>query len=146
MGVDDIPMETLYGDHSVAFLHELFSQCFDSSVVPEAWRRGIVTPIPKCSTADPRVPLNYRGITLSSHIYKLYCSVLNDRLTSWIEDNGLLCDEHNGFRPGRSCQDQLLAFTNIVNTRKNVDNKPLDALSTLAKLMTGLIELNCGLS
>ena len=120
MGVDNIPVETLCSDNTIDLLHTLFAQCFSSSVVPEAWRRSIVTPIPKCSTSDPRVPLNYRGIMLSSHIYKLYCSVLNDRLSDWVEQSDLLCDEQNGFRPGRSCGDQLSTFTNIINTRRKM--------------------------
>ena len=118
MGVDCIPSEALNNETSVDFLHTLFKQCFESGIIPESWRRGIVTPIPKCSTADPRIPLNYRGITLCSHVYKLYCSIMNERLTGWVEDSDILCDEQNGFRSGRSCLDQLSSFTNIIDTRK----------------------------
>ena len=35
-----------------------------------------------CCVSDQRVPLNFRGITLSSQVYKIYCSILNDRLMS----------------------------------------------------------------
>ena len=55
--------------------------------------------------SDPRVPLNDGEITLSSHVYKIYCSFLKDRLLSWVEGNNLLCDEQNEFRPGRNCLD-----------------------------------------
>jgi hypothetical protein len=46
------------------------------------WCKGIFTPISKCSTSDPRDPLSYRGITLALSAYKLYCSILNNRLDS----------------------------------------------------------------
>ena len=57
-----------------------------------------INPIPKANTADPRDPLPYRGITLAPATYKLYCSVLNERLDKWLSRNNTLVDEQNGFR------------------------------------------------
>ena len=57
----------------------------------------IINPIPKNPKDDSRNPLNYREITITSSVYKLYCYVLNYRLTSWIENNSILCDEQDGF-------------------------------------------------
>ena len=34
--------------------------------------------------------MNYRGITVACATYKLYCSVLNNRLTKWVEHNDIL--------------------------------------------------------
>ncbi|CAC5407977.1 unnamed protein product [Mytilus coruscus] len=39
--------------------------------------------------------LSYRGITLASVSYKLYCGVLNSRLTYKLDDIDFLCDEQN---------------------------------------------------
>ena len=50
--------------------------------------------------------------------YKLYCNILNDRLTQWVDDNDLLADEQNGFRKERSTVDQLSSLTNIIEVRK----------------------------
>ena len=69
--------------------------------MPQEWSRGIISPILKDVNADPRDPLNYRGITITSLVYKIYCSLLNHRLSHWIESNNILCDEQNGFRSGR---------------------------------------------
>jgi hypothetical protein len=41
--------------------------------------------------------LSYRGISLSCTMNKVYCSILNDRLTNWSEDNSKLVDEQNSF-------------------------------------------------
>lgn len=103
VGVDGIPVEVLRGEAAIQFLHRLFVVCFESCRVPAEWRRGVINPIPKNATADPRNPLNYRGITLAPSMYRLYCSVLNTRLVAWADVNGLLADEQNGFRAGRSC-------------------------------------------
>ena len=117
-GVDCIPVEVLRNDTAVAFLHVLFNICFDNGIVPSEWGKCIINPIPKSSTADRRDPLSYRGISLAPAMYKLYCSVLNRRLTSWAEQNGKVVDEQNGFRKGRSTTDHILSLTSIIDTRK----------------------------
>ena len=64
----------------------------------ETWPRGIINPILKVSTSDPRDPLSYRGITLSVITYKVYCRVLNERLLRWNEQQNIIVNEQNGFR------------------------------------------------
>ena len=52
-------------------------------------------------------------IALAPAAYKLYCKLLNRRLSQWIDDNNGLADEQNGFRKGRSIVDQIAPLTNI---------------------------------
>ena len=118
MGIDEIPIEVLKNDTALEFLHKLFNICFDSGRIPTLWSRGIIHPIPKNSTVDNRNPLCYRGITLASAAYKLYCGVLNNRLSNWAEDNNKIVDEQNGFRKGRSTIDHISTLTNIIEIRK----------------------------
>ena len=65
-----------------------------------------------------RDPNEYRGITLAPVVYKIYCSVLNARMTAWCERNDILCDEQNGFRKGRSTIDHISTLTSIIESRK----------------------------
>jgi hypothetical protein len=88
--------------------------------------KGIITPIPKCSTSDPRDPLSYRGITLAPCAYKLYCSILNNRLVTWLDTRDIIHDEQNGFRKSKSTIDHLSTLTCIIESRK------LRKLSTFA--------------
>ena len=120
VGYDDLPVEALDNTNAIAFMHNLFRECYAQSIVPSVWLKGIINPIPKNHTQDPRDPLNFRGITLACSMYKLYCSVLNARLTKWAETNELIADEQNGFRAERSCLDQLSSLTNIIETRKSL--------------------------
>ncbi len=83
-GIDDIKSEVLQNPTSLTILHRLFNVCFDTGIVPKIWSKGIINPLPKSSTTDPRDPLQYRGITLAPAAYKLYCRVLNERLTTWV--------------------------------------------------------------
>ena len=107
VGPDKIPYEILKFPSVIDALYSLFNFCLDSGLIPSIWRKAIITPIPKDSTKDPRIPLNYRGISLLCAVRKLYSSVLNARLLPYLENNGLLVDEQNGFRSGRSCQDHV---------------------------------------
>ena len=51
-------------------------------------------------------------------MYKLYCAILNKRLTKWVEENDKLVDEQNGFRKDRNTIDQVLSLTNLIETRQ----------------------------
>ena len=97
-GIDAIPAEALKTDVCVDLLYRIISVCFEKGIVPDQWKTGIVNPIVKPNSTDPRKPLTYRGITLISVPCKVYCDILNRRLSSWIEDSGIMADEQNGFR------------------------------------------------
>ena len=99
VGCDDIPTEVLDNANAVAYMHSLFQDCYANSVIPSIWKKGIISPIPQDHTSDPHDPVNFRGITLACSMYKLYCSVLNMRMSKWTETNKLVEDEQNGFRP-----------------------------------------------
>ena len=118
-GFDGIPIEVLRNQKAIEFLHKLFNQCFEKGQVPEMWNKNIISPIPKDCNKDARCPLNYRGISLASVICKIYCSILNHRLSKWVEANNLLEDNQNGFRKNRSCQDQLSSITAIIDNRRD---------------------------
>ena len=47
----------------------------------------------------------------------VYCQILNHRLTAWSEVNNVLCDEQNGFRPGRCTFDHAGNLTNVLENR-----------------------------
>ncbi len=69
---------------------------------------------------DPYLPLQYRGISLLSCVYKLYSYVLNSRLYSYLEAMDLLEDSQNGFRSERSCEDHIYSLVSMI--RSSFDN------------------------
>ena len=119
-GIDNITTEVVKNDIAVSFLHVLFNICFDNGIVPSDCGKCIINPIPKSSTTDRRDPLSYRGISLAPAMYKLYCSILNNRLSSWSDENHKLVDEQNGFRKRRSTTDHISSLVNIIDTRKKL--------------------------
>ena len=76
------------------FPSKLVSSCLKSMCIPSAafWWHGTIVPIPKSKANDPRVPLNYRGISLLSIPYKRFIPSLlvGDRSSSgWDFGRGL---------------------------------------------------------
>ena len=123
VGIDEIPYELLKNDYMITILLKFFQLCFDSSKIPSQWSKAIIVPIPKSGNKDPRIPLNYRGISLLCNSGKIFSSVLNKRLSEYLESNKILCDEQNGFRSNRSSEDHIFALTSLVKFRlaKNQD-------------------------
>ena len=60
LGNDQMPLEVINNQTCTLFLLKLFNFCF------REWSRGVISPILKDVNADPRDPLNYRGITITS--------------------------------------------------------------------------------
>ena len=98
-------------------LHKFYQYCFENSIVPDCWYRSIIQPIHKRGK-DPLNPLSYRGISLMSTVAKIFSTILNNRITNHLNENGLLCNEQNGFRKLRSCLDHIYTLTSIVRNRK----------------------------
>ena len=78
----------------------------------------LIKPILKSKASDPRVRLNYRGISHLPTISKLFSCVLNTRLTKYLEFNDFIVDEQNGFRKLRSCADHLFTLCSSVRNCK----------------------------
>ena len=102
----------------VEHLWKLLSKVFESEYFPKQWSQGLIFPLFKGGAEELRKdPSKYRGITLLSIIGKTYTSILNARLTSRIEELGLLLDEQAGFRKKRSTVDQLFILTETIRNR-----------------------------
>ena len=117
VGPDKIPYEVLKHPVIIDISHKLFNFCFDTGIIPSIWRKAIITPLPKDLTKDKRIPLNYCGISLLSVVSKLYSSILNKRLLTYLDTENMLVDEQNGFRPDRSCQDHVFTACTVIRNR-----------------------------
>lgn len=117
-GLDNIPAEVLRNPACVDMLHRIINYCFNTGTVPREWNTGLIKPIPKADSKDPRDPLSYRGITLISIPCKIYADILNIRLSKWIERNEYLVEEQNGFRRNRSCMEHIYSLYTVINKRK----------------------------
>lgn len=79
-------------------LASLFTAVLRSGCYPPDWALGAITSIHK--KGDVTDPNNYRGITVGHVLAKLYATVINARLTTWLETRGLRAKGQAGFRQG----------------------------------------------
>lgn len=114
-GFDGIHAEFLKhsGKYTRQWLAEFFSDIIQTGNVPHQLKRAKIVAILKPGkTSDS--PKNYRPIALLSMLYKLLERLLYNRISQIILQH--IPVEQAGFRPNRSCTDQVLALTNYVET------------------------------
>ncbi|CAG2190428.1 unnamed protein product [Mytilus edulis] len=117
-GLDELPVEVLKNQTALSFLVRLFNVYYNTGKVPVLWAKGVIVPVPKCSSSDPRDPLSYRGITLAPATYKLYKVFLTVGCGKKFDASDIIHDEQNGFRKDRNTIDHLLSITSIIESRK----------------------------
>ncbi len=83
-------------DSFIKPIHKLFNLVLNSGYYPQVWSKGRIVSLHQ--KGDPNIPSNYRGITISSVLGKLFNSILNNRLTDYLDENNMLCPEQWGFR------------------------------------------------
>jgi len=89
-------------------LFMLFRKSLDMTCIPEDWKCVNVTPIYK--KGHRNLAENYRPVSLTRQICKMFESILRDALVHHLERKCLIKDSKHGFRKGRSCSTNLLTF------------------------------------
>ena len=114
-GEDKILNEMIkaFSESHMSVLTKIFNIVLLSGHMPHEWVIGIIKPIYK-SKGDINDPDNYRGITLLSCFGKLFTSILNDRLTTYINLNEMMSEAQAGFRKGYSTTDQIFTLKCII--------------------------------
>ena len=142
VGHDSIPNEILKSPLIGEVLIKFFNKCFTSGLVPDEWSKSLIMPLLKGRNKDSTKLNNYRGISLLPHIYKIYTGLLNQRLTVYLESNGLMADEQNGFRKGRACIDHIYTLTTIIKNRKLANKSTFCCFVDMAKAFDS-VDRNC---
>ena len=107
-GPDEIPVQLLKGcKHTLAApIHMIWTHSIKTGIIPQCYKMSNIAPLhKKDSKADPA---NYRPVSLTSHVVKIYERILRKKMVAHLEDNSLLCPNQHGFRSGKSCLTQLL--------------------------------------
>jgi len=115
---DGVPIQvyTLVADKVATMLAPCFNAIMHGEEMPKGWKEGTIYLILKPGASDAEEILEYRPITLLSVQYKLYTSVLNNRIRKVHED--LFSDNQGGFRPNRCTFHKLLTLRNIMEDAK----------------------------
>ena len=92
---------------------KLFNIIFDTRILPIVWLEGKIRPIYK-NKGDRMNPDSYRPITVLSCFSKLFTSILNNRLTKFLEIHTAPNENQAGFRQGYSTTDHIFTLDALI--------------------------------
>lgn len=98
---------------------KLFNLVLSSGFFPDIWNEGIITPIHK--SGNKLDPNNYRGICVNSNLGKVFCSILNERIQTFLNKHDSLCKNQIGFLPNHRTTDHIYTLHTLIN--KHVKDK-----------------------
>ena len=119
-GLDEVLAENIVHAHPAIVVHLklLFSMMLAHSFVPDAFGSGVIVPIVKDKNGDVSSVDNYRPITLSSVISKLFESAILDKFSKFWQTDAL----QFGFKKGLSCSHAIYALRQVVDYFANRDS------------------------
>lgn len=138
-GHDGILNEMLkYGQFALLpALNKLFNSILSSGIYPESWSKGIVIPIFK--QGDRHDPGNYRGITITSCMGKVFNSIMNKRLEDFLKSNNGIADEQIGFKEGCRTSDHIFKLKTIIDRYLGKSKKLFTCFIDLKKAFDSVI-------
>ena len=89
-------------------LQIIFTQSLNTGELPSDWLKANICPVFKKGNRSS--PSNYRPISLTSSCCKVLEHIIFHSIMDYIQLNNILIDNQHGFRPGFSCQTQLISF------------------------------------
>ena len=114
-GLDGIKNEML--KNSTPEMHEallkLFNLVLSSGCFPDIWNQGLISPIYK--SGDKLDPNNYRGICVSSNLGKVFCSIINSRIVTFLNEHNVLSKSQIGFLPNHRTTDHIYTLHTLIN-------------------------------
>ncbi len=126
IGLDEVSNEMI--KCTIDVHSNLFTRFFNSillmEAVPESWGHGYIVPLFKSGSVLE--PNNYRGITISSCLSKVFISIMHERLYSFLQVNSIMCREQIGFIKKARTSDHLFVLKTIIDKLKK-SNKRLYA-------------------
>lgn len=118
-GFDGIPAGLVkrLGAGARAQLADFFSEILAGGPIPSDWLRGKVILLPKRG-GDPGLLRDYRPLTITSVVYRVFAQVLKVWMTTWAEEGGHLTELQNGFRRDRRLEDNLFVLTQCIEVAR----------------------------
>ena len=130
---DDITNEMLKHGSSVFInaLKKLFNQISNDGNFPSCWNESYIVLINKKGSKNN--PANYRGISLTSCLRKLFNKVMNARLLKYIDSINLIRENQIGFKRNSRTSDHILTLKSIIDFQKSKKEKAFAAFIDLRK-------------
>ena len=92
----------------VPYLLHIFRKSLETGKIPESWKHGTIIPIFKAG--EKCRMKNYRPISLTSIVSKIFERILSEYIRQILYNSGFLFSGQHGFRKGYSCESQLTSL------------------------------------
>ena len=96
-----------FASQCAMMLCKLFDQSYNSSCLPEDWKKAVVTPVHK--KGDKTLANNYRPISLTCISCKVMEHIVCSSMYSYLSEHNILTTYQHGFRKGTSTLTQLIS-------------------------------------
>ena len=90
----------------------IFRASLSQGKTPNSWKEAHVTPVFK--KGEKYMAVNYRPVSLTCILCKQMEHILASNIMAHLNANNLLYSKQHGFHSSRSCETQLLEFTDDV--------------------------------
>ena len=97
-------------------IHLFFNKILQTEFFPSAWSKGYIIPLFK--SGDESDPSNYRGITISNYLSKLFTKIMTTRLLNFVDKHEIIKKNQIGFMPKNRTTDHLLVLKAIIDSFK----------------------------
>jgi hypothetical protein len=109
----------------IPYLARLLDITINNGTLPCDWRRATVVPVYK--SGDRSLVTNYWPVSLTSIVCKQMEHIIASYLRQVWDKNDWLCEGQHGFRPGYSCESQVITvYQDIADSLDNGDR--IDAI------------------
>ena len=117
----------MIAEHISIPLTYLLNSSLNSGIFPNIFKISRVVPIFK--KGDPTLPGNYRPISITNTISKIFEKIIHRQMILYFENNNLFNDHQFGFTKNRSTAEALICLTEKIY--KNLNDKHSSALILL---------------
>ena len=100
-------------------MQTLFNNVLNTEMTSSSWAEAILVLFHKKGHKND--PANYRGIALTNTISKIFTHILHERLLNWTKKYNILPEIQGGFRPERSCLENMYILQSAIHFRLRID-------------------------
>ena len=130
VSLNSIPTKLIQGNRDMlsVVICDIINRSFACGVFPDVLKIGTIIPVHK--RGCDRIPANYRPITISPFLSKVFEKVIYSRLIDHFDCNNIISAQQFGFRKNMSTFDALIQVTEFIykalNDRKSCLNILID--------------------
>ena len=95
---------------------KLFNLVFETSSFPAIWNESLILLIHKKGCKQD--PSNYRGISVTSNLGKLFNKIIHNRLINYIKENNLISENQIGFKEKARTSDHIFTLKSLIENHK----------------------------